>query len=70
MIFNTEHCLFSTGHNLLLKYYFQYHIAGITAQESDDLIIDPVEMGWKSFSVKNIWYRNHNIDIEYTQKKE
>jgi hypothetical protein len=45
------------------------HVAGITPEESDVLIIDPVDMGWKSFSVKNIRYRNHNIDIEFTRAK-
>ena len=45
------------------------HIAGITPQESDDLIIDPVDMGWKSFSLKNIRYRNHDIDVEFTRNK-
>lgn len=45
------------------------HVAGITPQESDSLIIDPVDMGWKSFSLKNIRYRNHDIDIEFDRKK-
>ncbi len=45
------------------------HVAGITPQESDNLIIDPIDMGWKSFSLKNIRYRNHNIDIEFTREK-
>ncbi|MEP7111521.1 MAG: trehalase family glycosidase [Ferruginibacter sp.] len=45
------------------------HVAGITPQESDNLTIDPVDMGWKSFSFKNIRYRNHNIDIEFTREK-
>jgi hypothetical protein len=45
------------------------HACGLTPQESDTLIIDPVDMGWKSFSLKNVYYRNHNLDIEYTRKK-
>lgn len=45
------------------------HVAGITPQESDSLIIDPVDMGWKSFSLKDIRYRNHDIDIEFDRKK-
>jgi hypothetical protein len=45
------------------------HVVGITPQESDDLIIDPIDMGWKSFSMKNIRYRNHNIDIEFIKEK-
>jgi len=45
------------------------HVAGITPLDSDDLIIDPVDMGWNSFSLKNIRYRNHDIDIEFTRKK-
>ncbi len=45
------------------------HVAGITPQESDDLEIDPVDMGWQSFSVKNIRYHNHNIDIAFTREK-
>jgi hypothetical protein len=45
------------------------HVAGITPAESDNLVIDPVDMGWKSFSVKNIRYRNHNIDVEFTRGK-
>lgn len=44
------------------------HIAGITPQESNELVIDPVDMGWESFSVKNLRYRNHNIDIEFTRR--
>lgn len=44
------------------------HVAGITPQQSDDLLIDPVDMGWRSFSVKNIRYRNHNIDIDYDRE--
>jgi len=45
------------------------HVAGITPQHSDELIIDPIDMGWESFSIKNIRYRNHDIDIEYTRGK-
>jgi hypothetical protein len=45
------------------------HVAGITPQDSDTMIIDPIDMGWKSFSLKNIRYRNHNIDIEFTRGK-
>ena len=45
------------------------HVAGITPLESDTLIIDPVDMGWKSFSFRNIRYRNHNIDIEFNREK-
>lgn len=45
------------------------HVAGITPQESDDLIINPVDMGWRSFALKNIRYRNHDIDIEFTREK-
>jgi hypothetical protein len=26
-------------------------------------------MGWESFSVKNIRYRNHDIDVEFTRGK-
>jgi hypothetical protein len=26
-------------------------------------------MGWESFSVKNIRYRNHDIDIEFIREK-
>lgn len=45
------------------------HIAGITPQDSDELIIDPVDMGWQYFSFKNIRYRNHDIDVEFDRKK-
>lgn len=45
------------------------HVAGITPQESDELVIDPVDMGWQSFSLKNIRYRNHDIDIEFSREK-
>jgi hypothetical protein len=45
------------------------HVAGITPQESDTLIIDPIDMGWKSFSFENIRYRNHNLDIGFTREK-
>ena len=43
------------------------HVAGITPQESDELVIDPVDMGWKSFSINNIRYRNHDVDVEFTR---
>jgi len=43
------------------------HAAGITPQESDSLIINPIDIGWKSFSLKNIRYRNHDVDIEFTR---
>jgi hypothetical protein len=43
------------------------HIVGITPQSSDSLIIDPLDMGWKSFSLKNVSYRNYNLDIEFTR---
>jgi hypothetical protein len=33
------------------------------------LIIDPVEMGWNSFSINKIRNHHHNIDIEFTRKK-
>jgi len=45
------------------------HAAGITPRESEDLIIDPIDMGWESFSFRNIRYRNHNIDIIFTREK-
>lgn len=45
------------------------HIAGISPEDSDNLVIDPVDMGWENFSMKNIRYRNHTIDIEYSKKK-
>ena len=28
-----------------------------------------VDMGWNSFSLSNIRYRNHNIDVEFTREK-
>jgi len=43
------------------------HVAGITPQESEDIIINPIDMGWESFSLKNIRYRNHNIDVGFTR---
>jgi hypothetical protein len=45
------------------------HVAGITPHESDTLTINPVDMGWKSFSLKNIRYRNHDLDIEFSREK-
>ncbi len=45
------------------------HAAGITAQESDNLMIGPVDMGWKSLSLKSIRFRNHDIDIEFIREK-
>ncbi|HET6994955.1 MAG TPA: trehalase family glycosidase, partial [Chitinophagaceae bacterium] len=45
------------------------HVAGITPQESGNLMIDPIDMGWESFSIKNIRYRNHDIDVEFTRRK-
>jgi hypothetical protein len=44
------------------------HVAGITPQDSEDIVIDPVDMGWGSFAVKNIRYRNHDIDIEFARE--
>jgi hypothetical protein len=43
------------------------HVAGLTPQEGDEVLIDPVDMGWESFSLTNIRYRNHDIDIEYNR---
>ena len=54
----------STWIDLLIQ-----HVAGITPQESDSVIIDPVDMGWKSFSLENIRYRNHDLDIDFTRGK-
>jgi hypothetical protein len=31
------------------------------------IVIDPVDMGWESFSLSNVRYQNKDIDIEYTQ---
>lgn len=45
------------------------HVAGITPQDSRELIIDPVDMGWKSFSIKNIRYQNHDINVVYSKNK-
>ncbi|MBK7212411.1 MAG: hypothetical protein IPH88_03730 [Bacteroidales bacterium] len=45
------------------------HVAGLTPQDSDDIIIDPVDMGWESFSLTNIRYRNHDIDVEFNRRK-
>ena len=46
------------------------HVAGFIPDGSDTLIVDPVHMGWKLFSRKNIRYRNPDIDIEYSWRKE
>jgi hypothetical protein len=54
----------STWIDLLMQ-----HVAGIDPQESDTLIINPVDMGWKSFSLKNVRYRNHDVDIEFFREK-
>lgn len=43
------------------------HVAGLTPQNSNELIIDPVDMGWDSFSLRHIRYRNHNLDIEFSR---
>ncbi|HSB93675.1 MAG TPA: trehalase family glycosidase [Flavitalea sp.] len=45
------------------------HVAGISPQDSDTLLIDPIDMGWKSFFVSNIRYRNHDIDIEFSRQE-
>lgn len=45
------------------------HVAGITPRDTDEIIIDPVDMGWESFSFSNIRYRNHDIDVEFTREK-
>jgi hypothetical protein len=44
------------------------HVAGITPQDWDSLIIDPVDLGWESFAVKNIRYQNHDMDVEFARK--
>ncbi len=54
----------STWIDLLMQ-----HVAGITPQETESILIDPVDMGWESFSMENIRYRNHTIDIEFTRGK-
>lgn len=54
----------STWIDLLLQ-----HVAGITPQVSNELFIDPIDMGWQSFSFNNIRYRNHDIDIAFSRKK-
>ncbi len=43
------------------------HAAGLTPQDSDELLIDPLDMGWSSFSLANIRYRGQDIDIEYSR---
>jgi len=45
------------------------HVAGITPQETEEIVIDPVDMGWESFSLTNVRYRNRDIDIEYTREQ-
>jgi hypothetical protein len=45
------------------------HVAGITPQDSDEIIIDPVDMGWESFALTNVRYRNHDIDVEFSREK-
>ncbi len=45
------------------------HVAGITPTDSDEIIINPVDMGWESFSLENIRYREHDIDIVYSKTK-
>ena len=54
------------NHSSWIDLVFQ-HVAGFTPQESDEILIDPVDMGWESFSLTNIRYRNHDIDIEYSR---
>lgn len=48
--------------DLLMK-----HVAGITPQDSDGLLINPIDMGWEWFSFQNISYRNHMIDVEFSK---
>jgi hypothetical protein len=43
------------------------HIAGITPQETAAIVIDPVDMGWDSFSLSNVRYQNKDIDVEYSR---
>lgn len=43
------------------------HVAGLTPLAADELVIDPVDMGWESFSMTNVRYRNHDLDIDYTR---
>ena len=45
------------------------HVAGLTPQETDELLIDPVDMGWESFSLTNVRYRNRDIVIEYSRSQ-
>jgi hypothetical protein len=54
----------STWIDLLIQ-----HVAGVTPGKTDELIIDPVDMGWDSFSLTNIRYHNHDIDVEFTRAK-
>ncbi len=45
------------------------HVAGLTPQDTDEIIIDPVDMGWASFSMTNIRYRNHDVDVEFDRER-
>lgn len=44
------------------------HAAGITPQDTDEIVIDPLDIGWESYALTNIRYRNHDIDLEFTRK--
>lgn len=43
------------------------HAAGITPQDSDTLLVDPLDMGWEAFTMTNIRYRDHDIDVEFSR---
>ncbi|RZJ68629.1 MAG: hypothetical protein EOO50_00165 [Flavobacterium sp.] len=45
------------------------HVAGITPSDSDVLTIDPIDLGWDSFSIKNVRYRNHDVEVEFSKTK-
>ena len=43
--------------------------ADITPQKTGEILIDPVDMGWECFSLTNVRYRNHDIDINYHREQ-
>ena len=45
------------------------YVAGITHRETGEILIDPIDMGCESFSLTNVRYRNHDIDVEFTWEK-
>jgi hypothetical protein len=41
------------------------HAAGLVPQDTDTLVVDPVDMGFEHFALRGVRYRGHDVDIVY-----